>query len=73
MLKVMKMLAKRILLMVVMVTAVLWPVLGWAQTAAPQPSLRNAPPVWLGLLIMALLLAMVMAVSLLPSKRGHQD
>jgi len=42
-------------------------------TPAPQPSLSKAPPVWLGLLVMFLLLAMVVSVSLMPSKRGHQD
>lgn len=51
----------------------MWPAIALAQAAAPQPSLRKAPPVWVGLLIMFLLLAVVMAVSLMPSKRTHQD
>lgn len=50
-----------------------WPAIAAAQTAAPSPALRRTPPVWLGLMIMALLLAMVLAVSLMPSKRSHQD
>jgi hypothetical protein len=41
--------------------------------APPQPSLSGSPPVWLGYLIMFVLLAVVLAVSLMPSKRGHQD
>ena len=41
--------------------------------APPQPSLRTYPPPWIGFLVMGVLLAMVVAVSLLPSKRGHQD
>lgn len=50
-----------------------WPAIVLAQAAAPQPSLRRSPPPWLGLLVMALLLAVVLGVSLMPSKRGHQD
>ena len=44
-----------------------------AQTPAPPPKLQRVPPVWHGLLVMFLLLAIVMAVSLMPSKRSHQD
>jgi hypothetical protein len=44
-----------------------------AQEAAPQPNLLKAPPVWLGLLVMFILLAMAITVSLMPSKRSHQD
>ena len=44
-----------------------------AQTPAPQPNLRNAPPVWVGYLLMAVLMVIVVGVSLLPSKRSHQD
>jgi len=50
------------------------PTVAWAQdNAPPQPSLKTYPPVWIGYLVMAVLLGMVVAVSLLPSKRGHQD
>lgn len=42
-------------------------------SAAPQPSLQKSPPVWLGLLVMFIMLAMVITVSLMPSRRGHQD
>jgi hypothetical protein len=41
--------------------------------AAPQPSLSKMPPVWLGLLVIFLMLAIVITISLMPSKRGHQD
>ncbi len=44
-----------------------------ADTAAPQPNLLKAPPVWLGLLVMFVLLAMVITVSLMPSRRSHLD
>jgi len=49
------------------------PAMALAQTAAPQPMLKRAPPIWLGLLVMVLLLAIVLAISLMPSKRSHQD
>ena len=54
-------------------TVAIWPAVVLAQTPAPQPELKKAPPVWLGYLVMFLLLAVVMAISLMPSKRGHQD
>jgi hypothetical protein len=44
-----------------------------ADEAAPQPSLMKAPAPWLGLLVMFVLVAMVVAVSLMPSRRSHQD
>jgi hypothetical protein len=44
-----------------------------AQTPAPPPNLRNAPPVWAGYLLMAVLMVIVVGISLLPSKRSHQD
>ncbi len=47
----------------------------WAQdgNAPPQPNLNKSVPAWLGFLVMVILLALVLGVSLLPSKRGHQD
>jgi hypothetical protein len=51
----------------------LWPMITLAQTAPKSPQLQKTPPVWLGYLVMALLLAVVLAVSLMPSKRSHQD
>jgi hypothetical protein len=55
--------------------AILSPAVAFAQrTSTPdQPSLRNAPKAWMGYLIIVVLLAIVMAISLMPSKRGHQD
>ena len=53
--------------------AAMAPVVAWAQTAAPAPTLKRAPPVWVGYLLMAVLLGIVLAISLLPSKRSHQD
>lgn len=42
-------------------------------TAPPAPSLNRSPPAWIGYLLIMVLLGMVVGVSLLPSKRGHQD
>ena len=62
----------RLILMALVVA--MWPALVWAQAGAPQaPILKKSPPVWLGFLVMALLLIIVMFVSLMPSKRSHQD
>ena len=51
----------------------LGPSVALAQDTVPQPDLNRSPPIWLGYLVMVVLVAAVMAVSLLPSKRGHQD
>jgi len=40
---------------------------------APAPTVTRTPWTWFGYLIIVVLLAMVMAVSLMPSKRSHQD
>ncbi len=69
-----KRLATRVCNTVLMAAAVGAPVVAWAQTeGVPQPTLNRGSPVWLGYLVMILLLAVVVAVSLMPSKRGHQD
>lgn len=57
----------------VIVAAALNPFVAWAATPAPTPTVKNAPAVWVGYLLMAVLLGLVLAVSLLPSKRSHQD
>ena len=54
--------------------AVLAPVTALAQNSGPpQPTLTRSPPPWVGFLFMVILLTVVLGVSLLPSKRGHQD
>lgn len=58
--------------MVVMLT-VLWPAAALAAAAPPSPTLQKAAPVWLGYLVMAGLLMVVLLISLMPSKRSHQD
>ena len=53
------------------------PVIAWAQeqtkNAPPQPRLLKSSPPWLGMAVMFVLLALVIAVSIMPSKRSHQD
>jgi len=53
-------------------TPFVWPALALAQSA-PQPTARKVPPVWLGYLVIFVLLVVVLAVSMMPSKRSHQD
>lgn len=42
-------------------------------TAAPQPSPSKPYPTWVGYLAIALMVGAIMGVSLIPSKRSHQD
>ena len=41
--------------------------------APRQPNVQNISPAWIGYAAMFLLVAAVLAVSLYPSKRSHQD
>lgn len=42
-------------------------------TGPPQPTLNRAAQAWVGFLIIFVLVVLVMGVSLMPAKRGHQD
>ena len=54
--------------------ALLAPAVAWAQdNVPPPPTLSRTPKPWLGFAVMFLLVALVLGVSLMPSKRGHQD
>ncbi len=44
-----------------------------ASTVPPEPTLRKPPAAWVGFLLMFLFFGVVIAVSLMSSKRGHQD
>jgi hypothetical protein len=58
----------------VVATGMLASAAAWAQdNVPPQPSLTRTPKPWVGYAIMFLLLVLVLGVSLMPSKRGHQD
>ncbi len=52
--------------------ALLAPAIALAQSGS-EIDLRRGPPVWLGYLVMFVLMLLVVGVSLMPSKRGHQD
>ena len=57
-----------------MLAAVLLPgAVTLAQEGPPQPTLARGAAPWVGYAVMFLLVALVLGVSLLPSKRGHQD
>ena len=66
-------LAKRMTLAAWTLFMMLVPVITLAETAAPSPVLKKAPPAWVGMAVMFILAALVISVSLLPAKRGHQD
>jgi FtsH-binding integral membrane protein len=62
----------RLGLTILTLAVLLTPGMVWAQSA-PTPQIRNSPKPWIGLMCIFLLLALMLAVSLMPSKRGHQD
>jgi hypothetical protein len=64
----------RIALFALCAAAVLVPAAAFAQESAPPaPTLSRTLPPWVGYIVMIILLSLVMGVSLMPSKRGHQD
>lgn len=63
----------RTVVLLIALTTLLAPVVVWCQNSAPAPVLQRQSPVWIGYLIMFVLTALVVAVSLMPSKRSHQD
>lgn len=44
-----------------------------AQEAPPQPGLTRTAAPWVGFMLMFVLVVLVLGVSLMPAKRGHQD
>lgn len=45
----------------------------WAQAAAPQPQLQRSTTPLIGFGLIFLMLVIVVSISLIPSKRSHQD
>jgi cytochrome b561 len=43
------------------------------QMAPPEPHLRKTAAAWVGFMLMFLFFGVVIAISLMSSKRGHQD
>lgn len=52
--------------------AMAWPLAAFA-SAPPNVVLRKTSPVWVGYAVMFLLVLVVLILSLMPSKRSHQD
>lgn len=64
----------RLLLAAGIAAATVAPALAQGNPNAPrQPNVQNTSPAWIGYAAMFLLVAAVLAVSLYPSKRSHQD
>jgi len=63
---------RRIVQFLVAAAVVLTPAVAHA-SAPPQPALQRVAPAWIGFLFIFLLVSVVLAVSLMPSKRSHQD
>lgn len=43
------------------------------KTGVPQPALTRVQPAWIGIVLMIIMVMVVVFVSLLSSKRSHQD
>ena len=63
---------RRLQQIMVATAVVLTPAVAHA-AAPPSPGLQQAQPAWIGFIFMFLLTLTVLAVSLMPSKRSHQD
>ena len=44
-----------------------------AATTPPNPNLRKSPAAWMGIGLMFIFFGIVITISLISSKRGHQD
>ncbi len=42
-------------------------------TSPPEPSLRKTAAAWMGFMLMLVFFGIVIGISLISSKRGHQD
>lgn len=59
--------------MVWLMSVAIFPAAAVAQKAAPSPNLSRSPTPLIGFGLMAVFAIAIVAISLLPSKRGHQD
>lgn len=42
--------------------------------APPRPAVnKNTPAVWVGILVMLIIVGVILTISLMPSRRSHQD
>ena len=44
-----------------------------AAASPPEPSLRKPPSTWVGYVLMFIFFGIVISVSIMSAKRGHQD
>jgi hypothetical protein len=44
-----------------------------ATATPPEPNTLKPPAAWIGILVMALFFGVVITISIMSSKRGHQD
>lgn len=61
------------ILFVLLCSPVLTSIVNAAVTSPPEPSIRKEPVAWMGLMLMLVFFGVVIGVSLISSKRGHQD
>ena len=54
-------------------TTLMSTVVSASTTIPPEPSLRKSPAAWIGFILMFLFFGVVITISLMTSKRGHQD
>ena len=54
-------------------TTLMSSVVSASATIPPEPSLRKSPAAWVGFILMFLFFGIVITISLISSKRGHQD
>ena len=63
----------RTMLMMCLCLPVVTSLVSAASTAPPEPNLRKTPAAWVGFILMFLFFGIVIGISLMSSKRGHQD
>jgi hypothetical protein len=61
------------MLFVLLCSPVLTSIVNAATISPPEPSIRKTPAAWMGLMLMLVFFGIVIGVSLISSKRGHQD
>jgi len=61
------------ILFIPLCSPILTSIVNAAVTSPPEPSIRKEPVAWMGLMLMLVFFGVVIGVSLISSKRGHQD
>ena len=63
----------RTMLCACLCTPIVSSVVSAATSVPPEPTLRKSPAAWVGFVLMFLFFGVVIGISLMSSKRGHQD